>query len=78
MTRTSSQHPPQPRYTATAVKALTDAARTEHDFSGWLASCLVQARNAAGGWDAMEGRPGSWEAALVERLISGTEPEGGW
>jgi hypothetical protein len=65
-------------YTAQAVDALTAAARSEHDLSGWLASVLVEVRNRCGGWDAMEHRPGSWEADLVERLVSGTEPEGGW
>jgi hypothetical protein len=65
-------------YTAQAVDALTTAAKTEHDFSGWLAAVLAEVRNACGGWDAMESRPGSWEAALVEQLIGGTNPEGGW
>jgi hypothetical protein len=64
--------------TSAAVRALTTAAKTEHDFSGWLAAVLVEVRNACGGWDAMESRRGSCEADLVERLVNGTEPEGGW
>jgi hypothetical protein len=60
-------------YTAPAVHAITQAARTEHDFAGWLASVLADAASRLGSADALtEGRPGSWEAELVARLVSGT------
>jgi hypothetical protein len=58
-----------PDYTADAVAALALASEHEHDFSGWLSSVVTAAVKARGGWDAFEGRPGSWEAALVERLV---------
>ncbi len=56
-----------------AVEALLRAARTEHDFAGWLASVLARVAGQLGSSDALtEGRPGSWEAALVGQLVSGT------
>jgi Helix-turn-helix len=59
--------------TSRAVEALTRAARTEHDFAGWLASVLAQVAGQLGSSDALiEGRPGSWEADLVDRLVKGT------
>jgi hypothetical protein len=64
-----------PGYTSRAVAALADASEYEGDFSGWLAGVLVQAAARRGGWDELERRPGSWEAVLVERLITGTEPQ---
>lgn len=65
-------------YTATAVEVLTEASEHEHSFSEWLASVLVEVRNARGGWAQMEDRPGSWEAGHLLALLDGTEPEGGW
>jgi len=56
-----------------AVRALTQAARTEHDFAGWLAAVLADVAGNLGSADAvLEGRPGSWEAAAVEQLLRGT------
>jgi hypothetical protein len=60
-------------YTRPAVKAITRAARTEHDFGGWLAQVLAQVAGQLGSSDALvEGRPGSWEASLVGQLVKGT------
>ncbi len=59
--------------TSRAVEALTRAARTEHDFADWLAAVLAQVAGQLGSADALiAGRPGSWEAALVAQLVSGT------
>jgi hypothetical protein len=62
---------PQPNYTHRATTAILDAARTEHDFGGWLAHILATA--AAELTAALTaGRPGSWEASLVDQLVHGT------
>jgi hypothetical protein len=62
-----------PAYTAAAVKALARAAEEEHDFPGFLADVLVRAAARLGSLDALtSGRPGSWEAALVDQLVRGT------
>ncbi len=56
-----------------AVEALLRAARTEHDFAGWLAQVLARVAGQLGSADELTiGRPGSWEAALVDQLVSGT------
>jgi len=56
-----------------AVEALLRAARTEHDFAGWLARVLAEVAGQLGSSDALiEGRPGSWEASHVEQLVKGT------
>jgi hypothetical protein len=60
-------------YTDPAVNAITRAARTEHDFAGWLAAVLATAAGRLGSSDALtDGRPGSWEASLVDQLVKGT------
>ena len=60
-------------YTGPAVHAITQAARAEHDFAGWLAQVLAAAAGRLGSSDALtEGRPGSWEASLVDQLVKGT------
>ena len=60
-------------YTDPAVKAITQAARSEHDFAGWLAAVLATAAGRLGSSDALTaGRPGSWEASLVDQLVKGT------
>jgi hypothetical protein len=60
-------------YTARAITALTDAARAEHDFGGWLAAALAGVAAVLGSSDALTaGRPGSWEADLVQKLVKGT------
>lgn len=59
--------------TARAVEALLRAARTEHDFAGWLAAALAQVAGQLGSAEQLvAGRPGSWEAALVDQLVCGT------
>jgi Helix-turn-helix len=56
-----------------AVETLLRAARTEHDFAGWLADVLAKVAGQLGSSDALtEGRPGSWEASLVDQLVKGT------
>jgi hypothetical protein len=58
---------------ARAVEVLLRAARIEHDFAGWLADVLAQVAGQLGSSDALiEGRPGSWEASLVDQLVKGT------
>jgi len=60
-------------YTRQAADALTRAARAEHDFAGWLAAVLAAAAGRLGSSDALTaGRPGSWEASLVDQLVKGT------
>ncbi len=60
-------------YTRAAAEAITQAARSEHDFAGWLAAVLATAAAAVGSSDALvAGRPGSWEASLVLQLVHGT------
>jgi hypothetical protein len=60
-------------YTQRATAAILQAARPEHDFGGWLAHVLATAAGQLGSSDALvEGRPGSWEAALVDQLVKGT------
>lgn len=62
-----------PANTAAAVQAVTTAARGEHDFGGWLAAVLAAAAAELGSSDELTaGRPGSWEAALVDQLVKGT------
>lgn len=56
-------------YASRAVAAVLQAARTEHDFADWLAQVAGQ----LGSSDALiAGRPGSWEAALIDQLVKGT------
>jgi hypothetical protein len=60
-------------YTRQAVMVLGRAAHREHDFAGWLAAVLAQvAANLGGSAELTAGRPGSWEADLVDRLVKGT------
>jgi hypothetical protein len=60
-------------YTSQALTAVTEAARAEPDFSGWLAGVLAGAAAALGSSRALiAGRPGSWEADLVDHLVRGT------
>jgi hypothetical protein len=60
-------------YTKPAISAVLAAARAEHDFAGWLADVLAKVAGQLGSSDALTaGRPGSWEAALVDQLVCGT------
>ena len=62
-----------PPYTRSAVKAIARAVDNEHDFAGWLADVLARVAALKGGSDALTaGRPGSWEASLVDQLLAGT------
>jgi hypothetical protein len=60
-----------------AVTALRDAVAIERDFPGWLAAVLatVAADLPNGTYELIEGRPGSWEAELLQRLMAGTVGE---
>lgn len=69
----SAPGPDRQAYTRQAVTAVLAAARFEHDFAGWLADVLAQVAGQLGSSDALiEGRPGSWEADLVDQLVKGT------
>jgi len=69
----SNQAHAEPRYTSVATSVITQAARAEHDFAGWLAQVLAAAAGQLGSSDALiEGRPGSWEASFVDQLVKGT------
>ena len=60
-------------YTQQATAAVLDAARSEHDFAGWLAHVLAEVAGQLGGSDELIiGRPGSWEASFVDQLVKGT------
>jgi hypothetical protein len=62
-----------PAHTRAAVDALTRAVNKEHDFAGWLAGVLAQVAARKGSSGALTaGRPGSWEASLVDQLVKGT------
>jgi hypothetical protein len=61
-----------PAYTRQAVTAIARAVDAEHDFGGWLSLVLVRAAAQLGSLDALTaGRPGSWEAELVDPLARG-------
>ncbi len=60
-------------YTKDARRAVFHAVRDEHDFGGWLASVLASVAAELGSAFALTaGRPGSWEADLVQQLVKGT------
>jgi len=60
-------------YTEVAMAAIQAAAIGEHDFAGWLAGVLATVAAGLGSSDALiPGRPGSWEASLVDQLVKGT------
>jgi len=62
-----------PWWTRKAVEALAQAVEQEHGFAGWLAAVLTSVAAAKGCSDALTaGRPGSWEASLVDQLVKGT------
>ena len=62
-----------PGHTRKAVQALSMAVEKEHDFAGWLADVLARVAARKGSSDALTaGRPGSWEAALIQQLLAGT------
>jgi hypothetical protein len=60
-------------YTKDAHAAILAAAHDEHDFGGWIASVLASVASDLGSSSALTaGRPGSWEADLVQQLAKGT------
>jgi hypothetical protein len=60
-------------YTRAAVAAMTRAVDEERDFAEWVAIALARVAAHAGGIDKLTaGRPGSWEAGHVDRLVRGT------
>jgi hypothetical protein len=60
-------------YTRSAVKAIARAVEAEYDFAGWLADVLARVAARKGSSDALTaGRPGSWEASLIDQLVKGT------
>ena len=64
---------PEQTYTDRAATAIVDALREEHDFGGWLAGVLATAAAELGSTAALTaGRPGTWEADLVQQLVRGT------
>ena len=68
---------PEPAYTRAAVEAVSQAAREEHDFAGWVAGVLASVAAEVGGTEQLlSGRPGSWKAGLVRALLAGTVGEG--
>ena len=65
-----------PALTDAAVVVLLAACEGEPDFAGWLADVLARVAARLGSSHALiEGRPGSWEADLVLRLVWGTAGE---
>jgi hypothetical protein len=61
------------RYTEDAYRAILAAARTEHDFAGWLARVLADVSGQLGShYTLVQGRPGSWEASHITGLMQGT------
>ncbi len=64
---------PEQSYTDRATAAILEAVREKHDFGGWLAQILATAAAELGCTAALTaGRPGSWEASLVQQLVRGT------
>ena len=66
-------------HTRVAVAAIREAVTREHSFPEWLAAVLATAvsDNEIGWYALIAGRPGSWEADHVRRLIVGTVGEDG-
>lgn len=70
---TSVPKPARPDYIERAVLVVGEAVRAELDFGGWLAHVLATVAAGLGSSDALTaGRPGSWEASLVDQLVKGT------
>jgi hypothetical protein len=60
-------------YTKDARRAVLHAVRDEPEFGRWLASILASVAAELGSTFALTaGRPGSWEADLVQQLVKGT------
>jgi hypothetical protein len=66
-----------PDHTVAAVAALLDGHGAESDFAGWLADVLACAAASLGSSAALiAGRPGGWEAVLVDQLVKGAVGHG--
>ena len=64
--------------TRQAVEAITAALNQGQDVGDFLADALCHVAAAEGGvYEVLRNRPGSWEAAHVERLMTGTVGEDG-
>ena len=60
-------------YTRPAHDAILAAAKCEHDLGGWLAEVLASVAADLGlSYALTAGRPGSWEADLIQHLVKGT------
>jgi hypothetical protein len=60
-------------YTADAHRAVLRAVHDQHDLGGWLAGVLAHVSADLGSTSALTaGRPSSWEAELVQQLVTGT------
>lgn len=60
-------------YERDAHRAILQAVREQQDFGGWLAGVLARVSADLGSTFALTaGRPGSWEADLVQQLVKGT------
>jgi hypothetical protein len=60
-------------HTRLAIAVMVAAVGEERDFGGWLAHVLASAAAELGSSAALSaGRPGSWEAALIQQLVRGT------
>ncbi len=60
-------------YTSDAHAAILRAICDQHDFGGWLAGVLASVSADLGStFPLTAGRPGSWEADLVQQLVKGT------
>jgi hypothetical protein len=58
------------------IDAVLAVARDGQDVAGWLAGVLASAAAELGSTEALlAGRPGSWEAAAVCQLLTGTVGE---
>jgi hypothetical protein len=64
-------------HTAAALAALQAAHGAEPDFAGWPAGVLARVAASLGSLAALtQGRPGSWEASLVDQLVKGIVGDG--
>lgn len=65
---------PSDAYAREAVATLRRAVNTERDFPGWLAGVLATLASCYidGSHALIAGRPGSWEAGHLARLLAGT------
>ncbi|GAA4522517.1 hypothetical protein GCM10023191_101870 [Actinoallomurus oryzae] len=79
VTGRAEARPANPRedYAREVVAALRRVVNTEEDFPGWLAGVLATVASCYenGSHVLTAGRPGSWEAGHIARLLAGTVGE---